>query len=351
MPSEGRARSSAFTLIELLLVVAIIALLVSILLPALSKSRNAARVAICTSNMRQLAIAEATYATDYKERIGALNWAPGKVNGDSAIANVPAGTSWLDTQGRQVKDIILRRQGKDLVAVQNRFFNRNFWHLAAIDGGYFGSTSPINQTAGCPSDDWVLRWQKNPDNYAALVGSSPEPSAVPSGAYEWYRPYWCTYQLVPVAFAPDKHKGTSITLSQVTNRHHLFNGGTTSPVLGQRKVDEVSFPSQKVFIFDIFDRHGYRRPIWHAYTVASQPLAFFDSSVRFLKTRDSRPGWNPDTIPANPAATPPPTVYQYNPSTGFPGYDHPTLSGQAFDTVTGYFRWTRDGLRGYDYTR
>lgn len=349
MPIRIRVRRAAFTLIELLLVVAIIALLISILLPALSKSRNAARIAICTSNMRQLAVAEATYAADYKDRIGALNWAPGKVNGDSVIANVPAGTSWLTTQGRQAKDIVFRLQGKDRPAVLNRFFNRNFWHLAAVDGGYFGAMNCINPTSGCPSDDWVLRWQKNEDNYAALVGSSPEPSANPSGAYEWYRPYWSSYQLVPVAFAPDKHKAGSLTLSQVTDRHHLFNGGSGSPVLGQRTVDEVAFPSQKVFIFDIFDRHSYRRPIWHAHTIASQPLAFFDSSVRFLKTRDSRPGWNPDTVPTNPNTTPPPTVYQYNPSTGFPGYDHPTLTGVAFDTVTGYFRWTRDGLRGYDY--
>jgi prepilin-type N-terminal cleavage/methylation domain-containing protein len=55
---------TAFTLVELLLVVAIIAILISILLPALYGARKAARVAVCMSNMRQLYTAQAGYGND-----------------------------------------------------------------------------------------------------------------------------------------------------------------------------------------------------------------------------------------------------------------------------------------------
>ncbi|MEZ6233911.1 MAG: prepilin-type N-terminal cleavage/methylation domain-containing protein [Phycisphaerales bacterium] len=58
----------AFTLIELLVAIAIIALLLGILLPSLAAARRAAQSSVCTSNLRQLAIALDLYATDEADR-------------------------------------------------------------------------------------------------------------------------------------------------------------------------------------------------------------------------------------------------------------------------------------------
>lgn len=52
----------AFTLVELLVVVAVIGLLVSILLPSLAAARESARAAVCASNLRQIAIGWTIYA-------------------------------------------------------------------------------------------------------------------------------------------------------------------------------------------------------------------------------------------------------------------------------------------------
>jgi prepilin-type N-terminal cleavage/methylation domain-containing protein len=60
--------SKAFTIIELLVVVSIIALLVGILLPAIGKARDNARVNTSKSNMRQIGLAHKTYAADWADR-------------------------------------------------------------------------------------------------------------------------------------------------------------------------------------------------------------------------------------------------------------------------------------------
>jgi prepilin-type N-terminal cleavage/methylation domain-containing protein len=64
----NRRRTTGFTIIELLVVVSIIALLVGILLPAIGKARDTARVNTSKNNLRQMGVAHKTYAADWSDR-------------------------------------------------------------------------------------------------------------------------------------------------------------------------------------------------------------------------------------------------------------------------------------------
>ncbi len=65
----GWRHKAGFTLIEVLVVVAIIALLISLLLPSMARAREQTKTVSCQSNLRQMSLAFLTYAAEHKGRL------------------------------------------------------------------------------------------------------------------------------------------------------------------------------------------------------------------------------------------------------------------------------------------
>ena len=89
-----RRTRSGFSLVELLVVIGIVAVLLALLMPALSKVRAEANKAACMNNLRQLLAAQMIYVTASGGYLTYPNWGHGRDD-----VNVwPVG--WLYAQGK-----------------------------------------------------------------------------------------------------------------------------------------------------------------------------------------------------------------------------------------------------------
>jgi prepilin-type N-terminal cleavage/methylation domain-containing protein/prepilin-type processing-associated H-X9-DG protein len=109
-------RQIAFTLIELVVVVAIIALLISILLPALSSAREQGKQTVCLANQRTLAVCFVQYSADNKDAIVGsytnrqswVDW-PKRANGASLDDQALARQTDTTAEERGIMDGLLFR--------------------------------------------------------------------------------------------------------------------------------------------------------------------------------------------------------------------------------------------------
>ncbi|MFI4859889.1 MAG: type II secretion system protein [Phycisphaerales bacterium JB063] len=128
----------AFTLIELLVVISIIALLVSILLPALSGARRTAREAQCMANMRQNGIARSAYAMDWKNTV--------------PIGTVTPGGGWGSAGSRMVSTV----PNNDYSALGGEYMS--IGTQAGNGGRLVGDYIDTPEGAWCPENAVIRGW-------------------------------------------------------------------------------------------------------------------------------------------------------------------------------------------------
>jgi prepilin-type N-terminal cleavage/methylation domain-containing protein len=371
---SGRRSRSAFTLIELLIVIAIIALLIGILLPAIGGARKSARMAVCMSNMRQFAVATASYAAENKDRLFNYSWIRGTPIPPDFSRFLKVSSQYADNdmhgaamQFTYVMQKRLNFKDPEKFAMPENWFPYVFYsHIPLMD--YMSSQMP-SPVAACPEDKSLQMLQREYTN----VDAAGIPLPPNSGELDarWRFPFRMTYTIHSSHYSVDKkysgmgEDGRSKTAPIVYSESGgmRFSDNVNNPAqiltgsLGRKRLTDIRFPSQKTWLSDNYGRHFGRTATFYADPACRQPLGFYDSSVRVFMTGDTNPGWNPKSEGTREKMgerfTWTEVMNDYSPRVA----NTKSRTDDKGNTITefvaaaGWYQMTRGGMRGWDVPR
>ena len=205
--SGGFHRTGGFTLVELLVVIGIIALLISILLPALGRARENAKRVQCASNLRQVGLASVNYANDNK---GALP--PYRQDKGSPTYDLSGSFNYLYTQDFGPTGVTNDPGALIGRLIRTKYINakeeKNYYLCPAVtavsamdDGGWYRASYYYNGHMKWVKDSggnkYMQPWWKKINNFGK----------VPKGAILAWTPFngdqTITFHNIPRALASD----------------------------------------------------------------------------------------------------------------------------------------------------
>mgnify|MGYP003667643450 CR=1 FL=1 len=336
----------AFTIAELFAIIIVLVILIAILLPARGRTRHSSPNVVAQANLRSLNTGAAMYAEDHEDLLFHFTWMD---DGKYSSMARPNPHYPRPDPAAQVQNILQRNTGRihgsssfkiaPAILVRHRYS-----HQVLLD--YLTDRQPEPIVAS-PFDKKLIEWQENPLGYLDAKSDVPYGKGMPSEAGYDTDPMWLedsvkqlwafgsSYQVVPHAWLDDVDPQYS---PSAESPHHMVKGESEEP-LGGRKMTEVKFPSQKVFIYEEFDRFGDKKGIYAAYPEAMINMAFFDGSVRREETSDARSAYDE----MNPTRV---WEQRYVPLDTFPVPMGGLGELKKWDLR---FRWTKGGLGGVDF--
>lgn len=291
-----------FTLIELLVVVAIIALLISILLPSLAAAREQAKVAKCLAHMKNLNTATRTYLQEHKDHFpyGAI----------MSGGNETAISSW--TYGGMTARIEQWAGTPFLLPVQNRPLNPYIMggpiEPDILEAGRFVKRTEI-PALRCPSDRTT-----NQHRFSMTGNSNPENTETKGIS---------SYEDVGTSYHYNLHALQGVSINGHSNPWE--NGFNYWTEVGKALTRQVLMKHSSTFVMyleDPFDwgisnDSGHVQIVGNHGAFSKHSLGFLDGHAvyRYVDTRThGGPGWaaiNPDWVDRSDRGFPRPSPVRY----------------------------------------